>query len=923
MNQENEIRQALAHLANMFAQHKISQEVFFRKQQELLSQLSSTSEQESLFSQSQPPQPGKELRFSGMPPKQNVPLHLFVPSDSGFPKETQDHLNSTISPAELLDESAWTPLPNLEPGLVNAPELLSSRPIAKPHRVQTNPTGHSETWVPLLRKGDRIRNRYEIKEPLGHGGTGYVFCVQDIKFGGDYTLKVLHPQLNHQPDVFRSWLQTFTLQQTLQHPGIARTYLLDEDPEHDIVFYLREYIEGESLQSLLDRQKSSGAGTLPIPKIMHLFQALVQIIRFAHEHQMHFLNLTPQNLMLPTEKKESAIQLLDFVLFYPVRGSFQGWSFSRLQKDLFYIPPEQLTGMGLHTATPATTVFVLGILLYHMLTGELPVAMAAPPSVLLPHLPSQIDDVLQKATHARPELRYQDIDDLVKDVYTAFAATANPTSSASSAQESTISGSPPPPQTTTPSKAPSFSQPISRQIHPNFPSSPGSFLRGIPPAPPRPSNAPRLPGGGSSRLNSSPPQAPARPVPPESRAVSASSQEPLSSRPKTQAPQTKPPTLVPKRPLSQHPTNSPQGKDSSGEPIRPAHLQFRTGQNPLPLAGTNSAAVSNADRIARLRTGGMPAVEPPPPENVVPAGHNVPPIQTLYKHQKGVLALATHPSRNFLVSTSLDGTLQLWDSQTWHPIYHQEIPDGPGSHVCWNARGDRLAYSNNAGRIFLQDLHRNQPLWTHQESSPCSGLQWHPQYNILFITFSNGVCERWDLEQKPKQQWRMVQEDGVEHMALHAFCQQIVTVSLRGRLRAWPWDHTQTPQDHVLPAMSEESCYVLGCFSKSAQVLVGTRQGQIIQWDLQKQHAIRNWKAHLQSVRAFVVPQHEHWWASAGNDQRIHLWSATTGNPLCTFATQPGTLRTLATEPQGLWLASAGSENTIQIWDTSMWNSPM
>lgn len=904
MTREDQIRQALHRLAQLFARQEISQDVFLRKRMELLAQHPNHTEEDN-------PRPAIL--------DQQAPFrHLLLSSEPSTPVETQDSLVSPISPDILLDESAWTPLPSIEPGLLSVPEPLSS----VPSKVQTHPSSQPESWIPLLKQGDLIRKRYRIQQLLGHGSVGYVFRVEDTKFGGFYSLKVISPHIVHQTKFFDAWVQTFYSQQTLQHSGITRTYLLDEDPIQNIIFYLREYIEGVSLQSMLQPNQATGRPCLDIPQVMHVFQALVQIIRFAHQHQMYFLDLTPHNLMMSTDPQEHPVRLLDFLLHCPLHGSWQGGSFSRLQKDLFYVPPEQLTCSI--TPTPATTIFTLGILLYHLLTGELPVAMAAPPSTLVSHLSTKVDHVLRKAMDARIDQRYNNLDEMVDDFYQAFANKTTVSPSPSIQSDDVFA----------PNKLserwgdikPMASPPSgSPHVHPALPSAPGSFLRGMPQSlGPQPAPFPMLPGVGPSRLDSTYPSAAPRAAQPKPATTSNSSHASHDSvhphslspnAPRTKPPQSSKPPTKPTPPVESLP---PRGQNPLGEKARP--VQKPTNPEPTRPVQANAPTISNADRIARLRSGPSPA-ETVSPEPVAPMGYNVSPIQTLYKHQKGILVLATHPSRSFLASTSLDNTLQLWDTQTWHPIYQQDIADGPSSHLCWNARGDRIAYCNDQGFILLQDLHRHQPLWKHPGEAPCSGLQWHPQHNILFISFSTGVCECWNLEQKPVRQWRTQREDGIEWMTLFPCRREMVTVSSVGQLLTWSWDQPREPQKHAILSTPHETCSAVACLSQSPHILIGTREGQIVHWDAQKKTILHRRQAHLQSIRAFAIPPHERWWASGGNDQRIHLWSSVDHTPLCTFATQPGTLRALALESKGMWLASAGSEPHIQIWDTSMWNA--
>lgn len=904
MAQETELRKALERLAGLFARGEIAPEVYAQQHQELLAQLTHT-----LAS----PHATTEQTYEGW----HLPPHNSRTAET----ETSDDWLSPLSNHHDVSKML-TPLPHMGTEVLSIPEELSTPPpLSQNHQDSRGSWKTPQSrWTPPLHVGDIIRNRYRIQKQLSLDSMGPLFRVEDTRFGGTYAIRILNPKIASNDSTMERWLSILQTHHTLNHPGLARTYLVDEDSQQNLVFYLREDVPGQTLETYLEDAQEKSQAPFSLEQSLTLFQALVSIVDYAHKREHFHLDLVPCNIVV-TESSEDSIplKLLDF-LFQPEQDALSSRSTptNNKHKNLFYRAPEQLFRESIPTVEGHC--FALGVLLYQMLTGSLPVAMAQTPSEANSQIPEAVDKVLRRAMNPRAEKRHSSVKELLNDVMCLFPARQQqqPSPSANSWSYLDTSSAPvshelqqissdsfdstPPPESTKKTPLPKSSPPASmskaahkpqpnlpsRSPHQhNFPSSPGSFhpTRSKPKA--QSSNVPRLPGASPSRADSTHPYTQQRPT------------TPPRSKPTFRSPNT--PSLSTHNKLSK-PFSSPK------TPIPPS----RSRDN---LHGSERKSITNADRIARLRAGQTPL--PRSIENTAEPVSTQPPLNTLQGHTQGITALAAQPQGQFLASASLDGTLRLWDTQSWYPLYQIQVQGGTPCNLHWNKDGSLLLYSTSDGTLHLQDLQRTQPVWTRPSSSPCVRVQWHPKEHTFFTAFANGELAGWTWDGKTVSQLWTAQTNELQAMSFSHASKQLVTCSSQS-IETWNAANGQRLHNDGLPS---DNLDVLCSSPQSTTLLLGGHSGEVLSWDIAHHRFVRHWHGHQQAIRSLVVPSHDQWFASASSDQKIHLWSWQQEQPLCSFTPQQGSIRALTVAPQGQWLASGGAASTVCIWDTSIWNS--
>lgn len=864
MAREEKIKQELEQVENLFRDGKMSRPLYESKKLLLQEQLSLCTENKE-----QPPSSSSEKIPAIAAPTASTsqPSHTTKEADSATQKS-----NTNNSP----QKEAAPPTPQ------SPPQTTAHAPKEPDHLI-----------------GQIFRQRYKLIETLGEGSTGQVFLAEDIRFGGNYTLKRLHPKLTSDPEKMLNWVSTFYEHQRLRNTCIVRTYQIDDDAKHAF-FYVREYIKGESLNAILQRFKKE-KGFLPNQSTLQIFQYLRNALKEAHEKNFFQIEINPHNIFLPSEVEDSPIKLLDFHFSGHLGQATQHFNL-KSKKTLYYTAPELLSESS-QGYTQKSNIFSIAALLYQMMTGNLPIAVTALPSQINSQIPVQVDQVLKKAMHPQPQHRYHSIDEMSHDLYEAFTS---PTPGPSATMEREAPTSKPD------MLSANLYDPTTMNSQEALPMglNNASPMPTLPSSPPRnKSTLPSTPGSfqGASKLSPPPPyhaQFPALPGPSPSRKDSAHPY--TSQKSKNQLP--------PSRPTQTTDTKKEQTTLHSQSYVS-RNIGFTQSTTPRTekTKSGKSSVISNAERIARLRSGKHQSKAPEESLEELP---KTPPKQKLLGHKKGILSLCVSPNGQFLVSTSYDATVRLWDTQSWYPLYNIEVADGAPTNVCWSHQQDLFAYSDAKGNILIHDLSKQEWRWKIPTGQACYGISWHPTAASLLIALSDGTLSWWNLDSQGPTKQQTLQAPSVQAIALHDQRQFILAGDSSGLLSCWRGNREQpTWQPEHLPS----SISVIQCFPVQQKTIVGDRDGKLHLFNLNKKTHERSWSAHKKGVRSLVIPSHEKWFASCSNDQRIHLWYPAEEQPICTLSHHQGSLRALASAPSGDWIASGGEESSICIWDTSLW----
>jgi eukaryotic-like serine/threonine-protein kinase len=254
--------------------------------------------------------------------------------------------------------------------------------------------------------GTRIGD-YEIVSILGAGGMGKVFKVRNVISDRIEAMKVLLPDLEHEPELADRFMREIKVQASLQHPNIATLHTaLRVDNQ---LLMLMELVEGVTLDQRLHQ------GPIPLANGVDYISQVLSALGYAHEHGVIHRDIKPANMMLTAN---GTVKLMDFGIAKAAadrRLTMTGTTMG----SLYYMSPEQIKGMA--TTDARSDLYSVGVSLYEITTGKKPfdgdsqfAIMAAhlektpiPPITLDNKLPQGLNDVILMAIAKEPDQRFQ------------------------------------------------------------------------------------------------------------------------------------------------------------------------------------------------------------------------------------------------------------------------------------------------------------------------------------------------------------------------------------------------------------------------------------------------------------------------------------------------------------------------------------
>ena len=275
----------------------------------------------------------------------------------------------------------------------------------------------------MLQAGSKLGD-YEVKGPLGKGGMGEVYRARDTRLGRDVALKVLPEHVAKNADRRSRFEREAKLLASLNHPGIATLYGVEDDND-GVPVLVMELVEGETLADVIERQP------IPLTEALPLFGQIADAVGAAHGKGIVHRDLKPANIQVT---REGIIKVLDFGIAKAIAPEPTGDVLSQsptltrnatqegvILGTAFYMSPEQARGRDVDKRTD---VWAFGCVLYEALTGRKAfdgetasdvlgaILHKEPDWTALPaSLPWEIRKLLQRCLEKEPRRRLHDIAD--------------------------------------------------------------------------------------------------------------------------------------------------------------------------------------------------------------------------------------------------------------------------------------------------------------------------------------------------------------------------------------------------------------------------------------------------------------------------------------------------------------------------------
>jgi len=264
--------------------------------------------------------------------------------------------------------------------------------------------------------GDTL-DHFHLDAIVATSGMATVFRAHDLDTGQQVAIKIPHPEVEGDPTLWERFHREEEIGTRIDHPGIMKVF---PNPNRTQVYMVMEWVEGRLLRSILNEQKK-----LPPQRAVTLSIAILHALEHIHANGVVHRDLKPENIMVGSSDE---VHLIDFGIAGSAgarRLTFAHFSQSMGTPD--YISPEQVKGKR---GDARSDLYAMGIMLYEMLTGQVPFTgpnpfavmndrllnQPIPPRKLEPSISPQLQEILYRALEREPKNRYASAREMAHDL---------------------------------------------------------------------------------------------------------------------------------------------------------------------------------------------------------------------------------------------------------------------------------------------------------------------------------------------------------------------------------------------------------------------------------------------------------------------------------------------------------------------------
>ncbi|MDD4377389.1 MAG: Stk1 family PASTA domain-containing Ser/Thr kinase [Eubacteriales bacterium] len=262
-----------------------------------------------------------------------------------------------------------------------------------------------------------LAGRYELIEKIGEGGMAVVYKAKCRLLNRYVAIKILRPEYTKDSQFVESFKRESQAAASLSHPNIVSVY--DVGKEGNINYIVMELIEGRPLSEIIKEQ-----APMDYRKAIEVIKQVAAALSIAHKNHIIHRDVKPHNILITND---GIAKLTDFGIAKAARDATIVTGTSKIIGSVHYFSPEQARGSYVDERSD---IYSLGIVLYEMLTGQVPfdgdnpVSIAlmhindqiTPPSQLVPGIPPALEKLIMKATNKYQTNRYKSADELLEEL---------------------------------------------------------------------------------------------------------------------------------------------------------------------------------------------------------------------------------------------------------------------------------------------------------------------------------------------------------------------------------------------------------------------------------------------------------------------------------------------------------------------------
>jgi len=267
-----------------------------------------------------------------------------------------------------------------------------------------------------IQAGDQL-DHYRLDSVVALSGMSTVFRATDLETGQQVAIKVPHPELESDPVLYDRFQREQDIGTRMQHPGVMKVL---PNPDRSQVYMVMEWLDGRLLRTVMNEERP-----LPVERAARITTGICEALEYIHSQGVVHRDLKPENVMVDANDD---VRLIDFGIAANAgsrRLTFANFSQSMGTPD--YISPEQVRGKR---GDERSDVYSMGVMLYEMLTGQVPFTgpnpfavmndrllnQPVPPSTLNPAVTPEMQEILYRAMEREPKNRYASAREFAHDL---------------------------------------------------------------------------------------------------------------------------------------------------------------------------------------------------------------------------------------------------------------------------------------------------------------------------------------------------------------------------------------------------------------------------------------------------------------------------------------------------------------------------
>lgn len=282
---------------------------------------------------------------------------------------------------------------------------INDLPLSAQHLTALGAT-NADIAAVKIEEGKTLAERYEVKMCIGMGGMGAVYSAYDKMREKVIALKVLLPNLLENPEAKTRFLNEARIASELSHPNIVNVFDVNQDG--NLHFITMELLDGQTLREVMDVRKQTHQ-SFELDEVRKISDAMCDALFYAHDFTVH-RDIKPENIFICDD---GTVKIMDFGVAR-LLGTSQLTTTGVSMGTAYYMAPEQLQA-GKET-DQRVDQYAIGVVLYELLTGELPLGKMRGIREFRKDVPGNIEKAIERALAARPDDRYKSVKELSSQI---------------------------------------------------------------------------------------------------------------------------------------------------------------------------------------------------------------------------------------------------------------------------------------------------------------------------------------------------------------------------------------------------------------------------------------------------------------------------------------------------------------------------